>query len=139
MTLLLSLPHTGKLLGGVLCKISSEDTQNTFTVLELTLQQGQGAPLHIHARETETFVVMEGILTVECDGITYQAPQESVVVLPRGSRHAFRNEAPTPCRVLITAIPGGLDAYFAEIHAAGSTLTPELLATINAKYEIDFL
>lgn len=94
--------------------------------------------MHTHARETETFVVMEGTLTVECDGITYQAPQESVVVLPRASYHAFRNEAATPCRVLITAIPGGLDAYFAEIQAAGSTLTPEILAAINAKYEIDF-
>jgi quercetin dioxygenase-like cupin family protein len=139
MTFVLTLPDAGTPLGGVICKISSRDTGGAFTVLELTLQKGQGAPPHIHHRESETFVVMAGTLTFDCDGVTQRAPQGSVLVLPKGSRHAFRNEDEPACRVLITATPGGLDDYFAEIAALGSTITPDQISAINARYEIDFL
>ena len=137
--MILVLPEAGTPIGGIICKVTSQETEGIFTVLELTLQKGQGAPLHVHYRETETFVVMEGTLTVECDGVTHDAPHGSVVVLPKESRHSFRNEKDSPCRVIITAVPGGLDNYFAEINAAGSAITPTILDNINANYGIEFL
>jgi uncharacterized cupin superfamily protein len=39
----------------------------------------------------------------------------STVNIPANAPHAFRNAGATPVRMLCTAIPAGLDAFFMEI------------------------
>src|SRR5690606_28407451 len=110
-----------------------------YCVLELTLPPGGGAPNHIHHREDEIIMVMEGTLTVtSAAGRDHAAPIGSAIRLPKGVRHAFRNATDAPVRLLITAIPGGLDNYFAALGALGNDATPEDIAAINRLFEIEF-
>lgn len=129
----------GANVAGLLVKVFSADTEGTYCVLELTLPSGGGAPQHVHYREDEIITVMEGTLTVtSADGKDHEAAVGSVVRLPKGARHAFRNVTDTPVRVLITAIPGGLDNYFAALGALSKEATQDDVAAINRQFEIEF-
>lgn len=130
----------GKPLGIVTTKVSSEQTGDAYTILELTLQPGQGAPPHVHQREDEVFLVIDGTCEVGAPDALQQAQIGTVAVFPRGVKHLFRNSGDAPCRVMITAVPGGLDRYFealAEIKA-GDPDAGAKVAEINARFEIDF-
>jgi quercetin dioxygenase-like cupin family protein len=123
---------------GVTAKVRGAQTGDAYTVLELVLPPGAGAPLHVHQREDEVFYVIDGAVEIQHGGQTYTAEAGAVIVLPKGQPHAFRNPGETPNRILITAIPGGLDRYFDEINALGADATPEQVKAVNDKYSIDF-
>jgi quercetin dioxygenase-like cupin family protein len=134
-------PHEGdrwNVGGPITCKISSQQTGAAYTVLEFILNPGGGPPLHVHQREDELFYVVDGQCTVGTKEQSYPAPAGTIVRFPKGTPHFFRNEGSTPCTLLITAIPGGLDLYFAEIAAALAANQPETIPAINHKYKIDF-
>ena len=119
-------------------KVPSHSAGNAYTVLEFVLQPGGGAPLHIHQREDEIMYILEGECTFGFAGQIYKAPAGSTIALPKGLPHLFRNEGQDLCRLLITAVPGGLDEYFSEIGTALAQNRPELIPEINLRYEIDF-
>lgn len=123
---------------GVTPKVRGEQTGDAYTVLELVLPPGAGAPLHVHQREDEVFYVIDGVVEIRHGGQTYSAEAGAVIVLPKGEPHAFRNPGETPNRILITAIPGGLDRYFDEINALGANATQEQVNAVNDTYAIDF-
>ena len=140
----LRLPDEGESLdpaGGLLLRVPSSATGGAYSVLELTLAPGRGAPLHVHRREDEIFYILDG----ECEVVDPEGARTalpgSVAVFTRGTPHAFRNPGSQPCRVLITAVPGGLEDFFIAINTAVNSgeATPERLAAISAEYEINFL
>lgn len=129
------------LVSGIRCVVSTESTGGAYTVLELTLPPNGGAPLHTHHLEDEVFTLVEGSCAVTCDGQTYLAEVGAVVVLPKHRQHAFRNPSPDqPARILITAVPGGLDQYFAALAQvrADDPTAAEQAAAINQRHQIVF-
>jgi quercetin dioxygenase-like cupin family protein len=124
---------------GVVCKISSVQTDHAFTVLELVLPAGVAVPWHVHQREDELLYVMEGECRIQHDGQTYLATVGATVVLPKGQPHAFDNPAAVPNRLQITAIPGGLDHYFEELKALGAQASQAQVDALNQRYAIQFL
>jgi mannose-6-phosphate isomerase-like protein (cupin superfamily) len=128
--------HVG---GPITCKISSQQTAGAYTVLEFILNPQGGPPLHVHHREDELFYVVEGQCTVGTKEQSQQSSAGTLVRFPKGTPHFFHNESSVPCKLLITAIPGGLDYYFAEIAAALAANQPDNISAINQKYQIDFL
>lgn len=128
------------LVSGIRCKVSSASTNGAYTILELSLPPGGGAPIHTHRREDEVFHILEGVCEIQCNGVIHQAEVGTVVVLPKNTPHAFRNPSDKPNRILITAIPGGLDTYFealAQIRADDPDAAQKA-DDINHQYEIDF-
>jgi quercetin dioxygenase-like cupin family protein len=128
----------GASVAGLLVKVFSADTEGEYCMLELTLPPGSGAPNHVHRREDEIITVVTGTLTVGSSGVDHAAPPGSVVRLPKDVTHSFRNASDRPVQLLITAIPGGLDNYFAALGALGSGATPADVAAINQRYDIEF-
>src|SRR5438045_9381912 len=61
-------------------------------IFEVMVPPGGGPPPHIHGCEDESFYVLEGTLTVQAGGRTYQASPGDFVHLPRGTAHSFRND-----------------------------------------------
>ena len=76
-----------------------------------------GPPRHTHTREDESFYVFTGVVEVECGEDRFEAGPGSFVFLPRNLPHAFRSVG-GPMTALLIVPPGGLDSYFAELHAA---------------------
>lgn len=122
----------------ITCKVTSDSTNEAFTVLEVLLNTGQGSPVHVHRRESETIYVAEGKCVVGDNKQNQIASAGSVVVFPQGVPHFFRNDGSEQTKLIITAIPGGLDRYFTDVTAALQEGKPEQIDGINNKYEIEF-
>ena len=101
--------------GSITLKVVSEDTDGAFAVLEeMTPPQG-GPPPHINHREDETFCVLEGELEFTVNDRTIPATTGSVVYVPKGTPHTFKNVGTTPSRMLILATPAGMERSFEEV------------------------
>jgi mannose-6-phosphate isomerase-like protein (cupin superfamily) len=126
--------------GRLTCKVRSADTDGAYTILELILPPGGGAPRHSHTREDELFYLVDGVCEFSDDEGQMVAPTGAWVRIPRGVAHAFRNPGAEPCKLLITAVPGGLDNYFEELNAAitGGAAGAEQVNAINEKYGLLF-
>ena len=77
-------------------KASEVRAGNGAAFLEYTTKQGEEPPNHIHATEDEMFYVLEGEITFQCGGKTFDLEQGSFIFLPRGIEHGYtiRNEGP---------------------------------------------
>ncbi len=134
------LAGEGQDVGGVICKVRAEESDGAYSVLELTLPAGGGASLHTHHREDEILYIAAGECAITFGGETHPAPAGSVVQLPKGLPHAFRNTGNAPARLIITVIPGGLENFF-EAAASIEQNDPDAGAKFDAlarQYEIDF-
>ena len=94
-------------------KASAQSTGGTFGLLENRLATGFSPPLHIHHQEDESFWILEGQLTLVCDGQTYQAGPRSFIYLPRDLPHTFRVDE-GPARVLELVQPAGHEHFYVE-------------------------
>jgi mannose-6-phosphate isomerase-like protein (cupin superfamily) len=98
-------------------------------------------PAHVHEREDELFLSLEGEHIIELDGQEHRIGPGEFVFAPRGVPHAQRRVVPHEGRILLVATPGGLEGFFrelAEADAAG-TLGPEAYATASVRYGITWL
>jgi quercetin dioxygenase-like cupin family protein len=77
-------------------------------------QAGDSPPLHVHTREDETFVVLDGVYTFFLGAERISAPAGTVVFAPRGIPHSYRIESPT-ARYLCFITPGGFERFFSDV------------------------
>ena len=127
-------------LGAVLV-LPSEATAGQVAVVEhLLAPRALGALVHTHRNEDEYSLVLEGTIGVEIGGETLEAGPGAVVLKPRGIPHAFWNPTDEPARLLELIVPGGFEAYFAEL---GELLArpgpPDLVAlgALAARYDLE--
>jgi mannose-6-phosphate isomerase-like protein (cupin superfamily) len=103
---------------------------------------GGGPPPHVHHTDDELFIVVEGQLEVWSDAGWVPAPAGSVVYLPRGSRHTFRNVGATPSRHWVLTTPSGFEEFYrgaAEIFAVSGVPDRQKLGALAAKHGYEFL
>jgi len=93
-------------------KASQRSTGGALSVFETTI--GAGPPLHVHDREDECFYVLDGELSVRCGSDAFDAAAGSFVFLPRSRPHQFWAIG-QPARLLLIAVPGGIEDYFQRI------------------------
>lgn len=100
------------------------DTNGKYALWEALVPPGGGPPPHVHSREEEGFLVLDGEITFSIDGKRVVAKAGTFANMPVGTPHAFRNETDRPARMLITVAPAGLEEMFFEVGvplAEGST------------------
>ncbi|MCO6418060.1 cupin domain-containing protein [Siccirubricoccus sp. KC 17139] len=86
---------------------------------------GYVVPPHVHAEDHESFLILEGELTLLSPEGERRARPGDAVALPRGSCHGFRNDGAAPVRFLVAATPGHQAlAMFRAFDAAGSSAGP---------------
>ncbi|HYB48400.1 MAG TPA: cupin domain-containing protein [Streptosporangiaceae bacterium] len=111
------VPASAGLAGDPGLKASRHSTGGAVSVFETSI--GAGPPVHVHDHEDECLYVLDGGLSVRCGGDAFDAAAGSFVFLPRGRPHRFW-AAGRSARLLLIAVPGGIEDYFAEINAAAS-------------------
>jgi quercetin dioxygenase-like cupin family protein len=94
--------------------ITGEQSGGRFTQWIETTHPGGGPPPHYHTREDENFYVIEGCPEFFRDGTWTAVPPGTVVFMPKGVVHAFRNAGTTPLKLLITTVPSGFENFFAR-------------------------
>ena len=137
------LPGTGRTLQflGVTHKLTSEQTGGAFYVCEAVFGPESGSPLHIHHYEDEVIHVLEGEIDVCLDSEQLHAPAGGIVHLPKKIPHALQNPLKTSLRIIVHAIPGGLEHYFDDVDAAlqNGSFSTELHTQISRKYGLEWL
>jgi mannose-6-phosphate isomerase-like protein (cupin superfamily) len=136
-------PGSGQVLKnlGVTHKLTSAQTGGAFYLCEAIFGPERGSPLHIHHHEDEIITVLDGALDVRLDGETLHVTIGGTVHLPKKFPHALQNPRKTPLKIMVYAIPGGLENYFNEVDAAieYGTFNQETHTSISAKYGLEWL
>ena len=94
--------------------ITGEQSNGTYSTMEIVVVPGGGPPPHIHHLADEQFYVLEGNLTYTIDGHVVHATTGDFIHIPRGVVHAFTNGA-SPSRLLATFAPAGVEQFFLAI------------------------
>lgn len=98
-------------------------TGGKLSVFESTMPEGFSPPRHIHTREDEVFLVLEGEAWFDVDGDLQLAGPGTSVYMPRGVPHTFRVKTPV-ARMLGIMTPGAFEQLFRNlsVFAAQRTL-----------------
>lgn len=96
-------------------KTVSQDTNGTYSLMEMVVYPQTGSPLHIHSHEDESFWVQSGEIQFQIDGETIIATPGTFIYSPRGQRHLFANLSDHSATVLCWITPAGLEQFFMEI------------------------
>ncbi len=100
-----------------------QDTQGTYSLMEMIVYPQTGSPLHIHSREDESFFVRSGEIQFQIEDQPFMATPGTFVYLPKGQRHLFANLSSQPATMLCWITPAGLEEFFMEIGSPADDLT----------------
>jgi mannose-6-phosphate isomerase-like protein (cupin superfamily) len=111
-------------------------------LVEMTLEPGpEGTPRpHVHRNREELFYVVEGQWAfLVGDQQFMQVGPGSLVHVPPGVVHDFRNSGSVRARFLLVTCPAGLDRYFEEMGALYSEgkFSKAALGELRLKYDTD--
>lgn len=117
-------------------KLSAAHSDGELTIIEASIAPGDGPPLHVHAKENESYYVLDGNFEFVCGEESARGGPGTFVFAPRNVPHRYRNVGDMRGRILFGFTPGGIEKFFAE--AAAEPLR-ERRALIAAKYHIIML
>jgi mannose-6-phosphate isomerase-like protein (cupin superfamily) len=121
--------------------IGGEHTGGTFSAILAEINPGEGPPPHLHQDRDEYFYVLEGTYQLSVGGDEATVGPGSMVFVPRGTVHAFKNIAGATGKLLEWTIPGSNGDYFRAMHDMESTggFDPEKFAEINRRFVTEFV
>jgi quercetin dioxygenase-like cupin family protein len=90
-------------LGGLLLfKLPAERAGGRLAILEERFVRGSATPPHVHPHDDETFIVLDGELSIWVEGQTTSATAGAVAHIPGGLVHAWRVESDEARTIVIT-------------------------------------
>ncbi|PPF85595.1 cupin domain-containing protein [Subtercola sp. Z020] len=134
-------------------RLGGPDTDDSLAVLQHEGERGYGSPMHVHLRDDETFVVLDGRIELTSADVVSSAEAGSALFLPRGVTHGFVVSSAT-AKFLTLQTPSGFDKFVLEagtpatadrgeaaLHAPTDAPmpSPEELTRIAARYGIEIV
>lgn len=128
---------------------TGDDTAGKYAMWEAIVPPGGGPPPHVHSREEEGFLVLEGEITFQVGEKRIVAKAGTFANIPVGTTHSFKNESDRQAKMIITVAPAGLEQMFFEVGLPlpqGATIAPkpssedvEKMLNASPKYGIEIL
>ncbi len=120
-------------------KVAGETTGGAYSVIEEI--DPLDTPLHVHEREDELFIVLEGEHVYTVGDQEFEAGPGDVVFGPRGVPHAQRRVVPRSGRELVVVSPAGFEGFLRGLARADADgeLGPDAYARVSAEYGITWL
>jgi mannose-6-phosphate isomerase-like protein (cupin superfamily) len=123
-------PSQARLMAGV------SDLLGSLAALETTVAPGfPGAVLHVHEAMVDSFLVLDGTLTLRLDARRVEAVPGSYALAPPGYPHTFSNAGDEPVRFLNLMAPAGFERYLQEAATLEGPLDAAKMAEIASKYD----
>ena len=88
-------------------KVPGEASAGRFALIEFLFPRYASPPLHTHPQD-ESYVVLEGRLTIRAGEQRFELEAGGAAVVPLGVAHTFRVDSET-ARVLVLSTPAGLE------------------------------
>jgi quercetin dioxygenase-like cupin family protein len=99
-------------LGGLMSiRATAGDTDGVLSVVEQRARRGYGTPPHVHSREDETLVVLDGEISYTVSGRDGVLRAGQSAFLPRHRPHRFSVTSDT-AHFLVLITPGGFEEMF---------------------------
>lgn len=89
------------------------DTDGALGLVEGSFYRGFGPPLHVHRRDQEGMLVLDGEIRFRQGEEDFVAGPGTLVWMPPGVPHAFKVVTAT-ARALVIITPGGFEQMFAD-------------------------
>lgn len=109
-------------------KATGEQSGGVLTVIEQIIPPGAGTPWHLHRNEDESLYIIDGelLFIVGTEQQRISAGPGAYVFGPRNIPHGFRNDGPTPVRLLLEYTPAGFERFVLAVSepAPASAVTP---------------
>ena len=93
---------------------SKEDTEGTYSILEIKVFPNGGPLPHIQTREHEGFYIIEGQIVFNVNGKRIEANPGTFVNVPPGILHSFKNEQDKVAKIIVVLSPPELKQLFVE-------------------------
>lgn len=94
-------------------------TGDRFACLHVTMEPSRGSPMHKHAFVAEGIYVLDGDVEFTFGTNKVRLKPTAFYHIPAGRSMQFRNVGPSAARMLVFAVPAGLERFIAT---AGTTL-----------------
>lgn len=117
-------------------------TGGKITVMLDTIPAGCGPPLHRHSQEDEIFLVASGRISYCIDDQWEEVGPGTVVFLPMGSVHCYKNVGETEGQHWILTLPSGFETFFSrcgEEFAKGGQPDMARIVEISREHGIEYL
>lgn len=79
-----------------------------------TTPPGVEPPLHVHSRDDEMFIIVSGEMAFYTPDGWHDVTPGTVVFMPRGTPHTFRNRGSTPSQHWVMTTPSGFEEFYAR-------------------------
>jgi quercetin dioxygenase-like cupin family protein len=125
---------------GVVFKLGGEDTGGALSVVEHPFEVGALVPPHIHTREDEYSMVLEGEIGFRSGDREVVLGPGGYITKPRGELHAMWNAGSTPARMLEIISPAGFEGFFRELAGLVAAGPPgfDSVVALGAAYGLTF-
>ena len=100
---------------GVIFKLHGGDSGGALSIVEHPFEVGALVPPHIHTREDEYSIVLEGAIGFRSEDQEVVLGPGGYIVKPRGEVHAMWNAGSVPARMIEVISPPGFEDFFAEV------------------------
>jgi mannose-6-phosphate isomerase-like protein (cupin superfamily) len=100
---------------GAVFKLSSRTTGGEVAIVEHPFAVGAMGPPHLHTREDEFSIVIEGEIGFRSDESEVVLGPGGYIMKPRGQMHAMWNAGSEPGRIIEVITPGGFENNFRDL------------------------
>ncbi|MFB9377338.1 cupin domain-containing protein [Kineococcus gynurae] len=117
--------------------VRAEDTAQAYELVRTTVGPQGRSPLHSMSRD-KVFVVVAGELVITLGEEDHAAPAGTVVHVPSGTAHRYRNPTADPAQVLVVTTGAGHVDFLAGMSAltVDGPPAPEALAEHTAAHGV---
>lgn len=121
-------------------KLTGEDTNGQYTLIEQYNEPGIGIPPHVHDNEDEVFQVLEGQVEMSVGNKTTIMNAGDIIFCPKGVPHSWRVIGEEKARAMLSIFPAGLEKMFVEIsELPAGPPDMEKVTAICEKYNLRFV
>lgn len=132
-------PDGGEAVGaiglGIYVRLTGADTHGAYSLFEYVVPVGLGGPpTHIHSREDELFICVQGRVRIVLDGVEHVLSAGSSLLMPRGIPHVFTNPFDEETRIVAVVSPSGLEDYYRGLNALPPGRDMKLVAGVMEQF-----
>ena len=124
---------------GVVFKLDGADTGGALSVVEHPFAVGALVPPHVHTREDEFSIVLEGEIGFRSEDQEVVLGEGGYIVKPRGQVHAMWNAGTVPARMIEIISPAGFEGMFRGFVDMTDKGAPEMPAVARLAEEFGLL
>jgi quercetin dioxygenase-like cupin family protein len=125
---------------GVQFKLHGRDTGGQLSIVEHPFAVGALVPPHLHTREDEISIVLEGEIGFRSEDKEVVLGPGAYIIKPHGEVHAMWNAGRVPARMIEIITPPGFEDFFREVAdlIAADADVSEHIGALGERYGLPF-